>query len=337
MAKNRRTYQSRDEQVSPKAALITLLVALVAAFMTFVLLNDTILHIEGIPTTKEVLLSLGFGEQPNVQTVEGEISVYFVDVGQGDCEIIATPDFTVLIDCGERERYPDVLRYLGYLGIDTLDYVIATHPHSDHIGGMAEILDRITVKRFIMPYIPYDMLPETLCYTDMMESLYENNVMSSYANPGEHIYLGAGTYLEILAPISEDYDDLNDFSIVARLVHGENTFLFTGDIENKAERELLEQGAFTETDVLKVAHHGSSTSSSADFLKAVRPKYAVISCSINNSYGHPHDETVTGLEKIGSSILMTAYEGSIQFISDGETLKIYSSDHGLLTESGEAA
>lgn len=335
MGKNQ--YQrNREERVSPKAALITVLIALAACFMVFVLINDNVLHIEGVPTTKDVLMALGFGEKPNVPTVEGEISVYFVDVGQGDCELIVTPDYNVMIDCGEREMHDDVLRYLDQLGIEKLDYVIATHPHSDHIGGMADILREIPVKRLIMPYIPDDMVPSTACYTKMIEEIAENNVVGSYANAGEQIYLGAGTYLELIAPVSEDYDDLNDYSVVARLVHGGNSFLFTGDIEKTAEMDILEQGGFTETDVLKAAHHGSSTSSCVDFLKAVKPEYAVICAGEDNSYGHPHRETLQNLEKIGCEVLMTMEEGSIQFVSDGETLRIYSAKNGELTES-EAA
>ena len=201
---------------------------------------------------------------------------------------------------------------------------------------MADILREIPVKRLIMPYIPDDMLPSTACYNKMMEEIANNNVVGSYANTGEQIYLGAGTYLEIVAPVSEDYDDLNDYSVVARLVHGENSFLFTGDIEKPAEQDILETGVFLEADVLKAAHHGSSTSSSVDFLKAVNPRYAVICAAEGNSYGHPHRETLQNLEKIGCEVLMTMEEGSIQFVSDGETLKIYSAERGGLTES-EAA
>lgn len=331
----RRYRGSREEGISAKAALITAALAVFALISVFVLLNDTFLHIEGIPTTKQILVALGLGGEPPVELVEGEISVCFIDVGQGDCELIITPKCTVLIDCGERENAETVAGFITDMGIERLDYVIATHPHSDHIGAMADLLERFSVGRLIMPYIPDDMLPSTSCYLRMMEQVDKNGILCSYANVGEQIYLGAGTYLEILAPIGEDYEGLNDFSVVTRLVHGENSFLFTGDIERTAESNILAGGADISADVLKAAHHGSSTSNTKDFLNAVSPKYAVICAGSDNSYGHPHMETVARLKKMDCEMLMTMELGNIIFISDGESLRIYGGGEELV--GGEAA
>lgn len=327
---------NHPEEVTGKSLVITIVVFILALLAVFIFLNDNVLKLDGLPTTRQILRGLGFGSSPYVETVDGEISVHFIDVGQGDSELIVAQGYNVLIDCGERDRGADIIRYLKYLGIEKLDYVILTHPHSDHIGGAYSLLSEIEVERLIMPFIPDDVLPETVAYNNLLDGIEEYEILCSYANAGEQIFLGTGTYLEILAPLYDDYEDLNNYSIVAKLVHGENSFLFTGDIEEDAEIDILEAECDVSADVLKVAHHGSNTSSSTDFLDAVSPKYAVISAGSDNSYGHPHVGTLARLKAIDCEFYVTMECGNIVFVSDGEKLEVYTSGDIDYSES-EAA
>ena len=302
---------------SGKSAYITIAV-LIAAFLLFFYVNDRFLKIDGIPTWDDLYQSAGLSSV--TAEVEGDVSVHFVDVGQGDCELIKTQSKSVLIDCGEKEYYTDVIEYIKSQNIDFLDYVIVTHPHSDHAGGMSFILDEFDIGTVIMPKIQESVIPTTSTYVRLLQSIEKKSIDVKYAVPGQKYILDDGE-LTLLSPV-KDYDDLNNYSVTVRFTHGENTFLFTGDIEKEAESDILEKGYDVSADVLKVAHHGSSTSSQKTFINAVSPKYAVIEVGSPNSYNHPNDETVQRLENKDIIIYRTDLYGSVVFVSDGSILNI---------------
>ena len=300
-----------------KPAYIAIAVV-IAAFLLFFFLNDKFLKIDGIPTWDD--LYKGAGLSSASAKVEGDVSVHFIDVGQGDCELIKTQSKTVLIDCGEKEYYSDVIEYIKSQNIEYIDYVIVTHPHSDHAGGMSFILDEFDIGAVIMPKIHESVIPTTSTYIRLLNSIANKNINVEYASPGRKYKLDDGE-MTLLSPV-KDYDDLNNYSVAVRFVHGENSFLFTGDIEKEAENDIMENGYDISADVLKVGHHGSSTSSQKSFINAVSPQYAVIEVGSPNSYNHPNSDTVKRLEKKEIVIYRTDLYGDIVFVSDGNAFKI---------------
>ncbi|HHX57549.1 MAG TPA: MBL fold metallo-hydrolase, partial [Clostridiales bacterium] len=240
----------------------------------------------GILTYEKLMSVFGFS---NGTIVDGDLSVHFINVGQGDCSLIISDGQTALIDAGEAEYGDTVVSYLNSQGIKKLDYVIVTHPHSDHMGGIATVLESFDVGKVIVPKVSDEMTPTTKTYKVFLQTVQNEGLKLTQAKVGDVYNLGEAS-LELLAPNS-DYKDLNNYSIVSLLTYGENKFLFMGDAESKSEKEMLEKNLLTKVDVLKVGHHGSSTSSKKKFLEVVSPDYAVILCG-DNSYNHPHEDTV---------------------------------------------
>lgn len=250
---------------------------------------------------------------------EGSAQVHYIDVGQGDCSLIISDDgSTILIDCGEREYSGRVLRYLDGLGIDRLDYVLVTHPHSDHMGGMSDIISSdLDIGTFIMPLIPDEYIPTTSVYENMLEALEEKGC-SVRSLSSETLSLGSGS-LELIAP---DYsgENLNNYSAIVRFVFGDRKFLFSGDAEKEIENQILLSGYQISADVYKVGHHGSSTSSGSFWVAAVSPDYCVIECGAGNSYGHPDGDTLRTLRMYTDEILRTDINGTVVFTTDGDTI-----------------
>lgn len=272
-----------------------------------------------LPTWEEIYTAFGFTE-PNHAN---DLAVHFIDVGQGDSILIQTPTGdTMLIDAGEKGYEKTVCDYIDTYGDDTLEYVVATHPHSDHIGALDNVINAYTVSNVIMPRLQESITPTTAAYRDLLSAVKKSKAKVISAKPGYTFALGNGV-CTVLAPV-EQTDDLNNMSVVLRLDWGETSFLFTGDAETAEEKTILKSkyADLVNTDVLKMGHHGSGTSSSAAFLKAASPTYCVISCGTGNDYGHPHTQTLKKLEKLQIDPLRTDLLGSIRIYSDGQILTV---------------
>ncbi|GAB5082403.1 ComEC/Rec2 family competence protein [Hominimerdicola sp. 21CYCFAH17_S] len=295
-----------------KLTFAALIVTALAAAALFVLDRT------GVFTYSDWRIKLGLEEKPAV-VENSDTQVHFIDVGQGDCSLVISDGKTMLIDCGDRDEDNTVIKYLQKLGIKKLDVIIATHPHSDHIGEMSEIIDSFETDKFIMPEIPKAMTPTSKTFENMLSSI-KNRKMKITKAQDESFTLGSAEVQ--LFTSKEEHSDLNNYSVLVKIVHGDNSFLVTGDCETEEEKEMLEQGFDLSAKVLKVGHHGSSTSSSSGFLTAVSPKYAVISCGLDNKYGHPSDETLVRLEKYAENIYITRDDKTIVFLSDGKGLSL---------------
>lgn len=259
------------------------------------------------------------GLSQNTEATPEDFSVHFIDVGQGDCILIKSGGQSMLIDSGESGNAETVLEYIKKEQIEKLDYVVATHPHSDHIGSMSQIIKSISVDNVIMTQLPEKLVPTTKTYKTLLETIKALQLNVIKAEFGNTYQLG-GASVRIISPL-EDYDDLNDTSIVLRADYKNNSFIFTGDAEKRAEENILKSGVDIDADVLKLGHHGSRSSTSEDFIKKVTPKLAVISCGEDNSYGHPHIEILDLLENYKTEHKRTDKNGNIVVTSNGSELK----------------
>ncbi len=241
------------------------------------------------------------------------LDVYFLDVGQADSILLSNNGHYMLIDAGNNEDGPKLVNYFKSLGITKFDYVIATHAHEDHIGGMDDIIKNFDIGTFYMP----DLITTTKTFEDVLDALSEKQI--AFETPTiDQEFSFSDTKITTLY-VNNEAKNLNDSSIVLRLKHGTNTFLFTGDASTKVEKQLLNKNIAS--DVLKVGHHGSRYSTSKEFLNKVNPQYAIISVGINNTYKHPHDETLKKLNDKKIIIYRTDQEGTIVAESNGNIIQ----------------
>lgn len=253
---------------------------------------------------------------PDTSKPEGTLEVHYIDVGQGDATLIKCGSHAMLIDGGNNNKGTTVQLYLKKQGVESLDYVIGTHPDADHIGGLDVIVYKYNCEKVIMP----DYEKDTRTYQELVDVIHDKNMKITYPVVGEQYALGEAKFT-IIAPNSNSYGgNANDYSVAILLEYGKNRFLFTGDAEEASETEMLSNGIELSADVYKVAHHGSRSASTQEFLNAVRPKYAVISCGEGNSYGHPHAEVLNRLRSMGVEVFRTDEQGSIIASSDGENI-----------------
>lgn len=251
---------------------------------------------------------------PGFNLTNESLEVHFIDVGQGDATLILCGEDAMLIDAGENDKGTLVQNYLQAQGVTSLRYMIGTHPDSDHIGGMDVILYKFDCDTVMMP----EKEKNTSAYRDVIDTIKNRGYSNTLPIVGDTYELGDATFT-ILAP-AHSYEDSNNCSIAILLTYGNTRFLFTGDAEEEAEKDILNCGISLRADVYKAGHHGSSTSSSEAFLRAVSPSYAVISCGEDNSYGHPHAEPLNNFRSMGIEVFRTDEQGSIIAISDGKTI-----------------
>lgn len=233
----------------------------------------------------------------------------------------------MLIDCGESSEADNVISFLNEKDVKKLDYVIATHPHSDHMGGMYKIVDNFDIGQIIIPHLDESDIPATRYFEKFLDSCESGGLSLTEAMPGKSMDLGDAK-VEIIAPCSEKYDNTNNYSVGLFITHGDNTFIFTGDAETLAEQEMVESGRLLHADVYKAGHHGSSTSSSEKFMAEINPDYAVISCGAGNSYGHPNKEALKEISRYTDKIYRTDINGTVTFTSDGKELSVSTEKEG---------
>jgi len=261
-------------------------------------------------------------QEPNnasLPTITGKLSVHFINVGQGDSILLQLPDNqTMLIDAGPTEAGPTVVSYLQKQGIKKIDYLVDTHPHADHIGGMDAVIQAFDIGKVYMPRVT----TTTESFESVLRSLQAKGLKITPAKAGLTVLNENGLKISFLAPCGSGYEDLNNWSAVLKVQFGDNSFLLTGDAQSESEQEMLASGANLKADVLKVGHHGSHSSTTPAFLKAVSPKYAIISVGAGNDYGHPHHETLAKLASAGVKVCRTDRDGTVIFVSDGKTLTV---------------
>ena len=251
---------------------------------------------------------------------DSSFSIYYLDVGQGDCTIVKSNESVMMIDTSTQNHTLDIQEALKSLSIDKIDYLVITHQHDDHMGSAKDIIDKYQVENIIMPKLSEINMVTTTSYENLLKSIVNNNVNAISSTVGESFWLGDAS-VQIFSPSKQD-EDLNNMSIVLKVVYGETKFIFQGDAEKAVEKQLLNSDFDLFADIIKLGHHGSNTSSTDKYLKAVNPKYAIISCGADNSYGHPHDEVIERLRKNNISFYITAQTGDITVTSDGKNIDI---------------
>lgn len=246
-----------------------------------------------------------------------EMLVHYIDVGQGDSILVQVNNKNLLIDSGPVANKDDVLSYLDSLGLLSLDYIIATHPHEDHIGNMSSIINKYNIGKFYAPKVEHT----TSSFEKMVESLVLKNLKINVIKAGiDSIDLGDGTNVTVFAPIKEEYSNLNNYSPIIKIEYGNNSFLFTGDAEKEVESEVISKNLNLKSDVLKLGHHGSSTSSCSSFFNKVNPSIAIISLGSNNKYGHPSKETTDLLKNNNTTVYRTDFNKTIVLSSNGNEI-----------------
>lgn len=248
---------------------------------------------------------------------EGDLQIHFIDVGQADAILVKQGENAMLVDAGENETRDELNDYITSQGVTNLDYVIATHPHSDHIGAMYFVIDNFEVGQVLMSAKTHT----TKTYEKLLTSIKNKNVEKIVPKLGDKFKLGDATFKIVGPTYASNYgDNINDYSLVIKLTFGNNTFLLTGDAEEKSEEDMLLSGIDLKCDLLKVGHHGSSTATTEEFLKAVNPRYAVVSVGQDNKHGLPDGRVMKLLKSYNIPVYRTDESGTIVVTSNGNKI-----------------
>jgi len=267
-----------------------------------------------INNEKDIIKTSNIEEVQIEKIIDSELNIYFINVGQADCVLIQNNNENMLIDAGNNEDGDKIVKYLQSLGIKKFKYVIGTHPHEDHIGGLDNIINSFDIGELFMP----DVYTTTKTFEEILDCLENKKMNFQVPKLGDKLMLG-DSIIDILYS-GTDTEDLNDASIVLKITFGSNSFLFTGDATSKVEKQILNRNI--DADVYKVAHHGSNTSNNNKFLDRINPTYGIISCGKDNSYNHPHSEVIEALEKRNVKIYRTDQLGTILVTSNGKNINI---------------
>lgn len=247
---------------------------------------------------------------------EAKLIIHYLNVGQGDSILIELPTKEILlIDAGEAKESDNIIAYIKSLGYEEIDYLIGTHPHADHIGGLEKIIKTFLIKNIYMP----KAIATSKTYENLLKTIAGKNMTVKNAKAGVSIINQEDLKILFLAPNSNSYSKINNYSAVLKLEYKKRQFLFMGDAEVESEEEIKEE---ISADVIKIGHHGSNTSTSQSFLERVKPTYAIISVGKENKYQHPHAEIINRLKNNGIDIYQTDEDGTIKVITDGEAILI---------------
>ncbi len=307
------------EKIKNKKLLLIIIAVLVAVVIAVVMLvtnkneEENPEETESTTNWAEELADAGLSPYNTSLSAydNAEFTVDFIDVEQGDCALVSCNDKHMLVDCGEAEYYEVVKHFLENKGVEKLDIVIVSHPHTDHMGGMSKLFNDFAIGTLIMPEIGNHKDLEISVYETFQQSLEEHSINVVYPEAEDTFSLDKAN-VTIIAPLRK-YREINNMSVIAMVEFEGKKFLFTGDAEERAELRVLRSNANLDCDVLKVAHHGSDSSSAEEFIKASSPEIAVISVAQSNEYNHPDGKSIRNLLKEDAEIYRTDLDGTISF------------------------
>lgn len=293
--------------------------AFVIVLLCIAALIISILELFGITNWHKV--NVFTGAVDGVKVADTDFAVYYLDVDQSDCSIIVCDGKVMVIDTGSYPQLAEIQEALYALEVETIDYLVITHQHDDHMSCAERLMGIYNVKNIIMPRLSEENAVNTETYTRLLHAIADYGVNPIAAQHGESLELGSAT-VEVLAPLKQ-YKELNNMSIVMKITYGETSFLFQGDAESQVEKDLLYSDYDLTADVLKLGHHGSKTASTEKYLDAVNPQIAVISCGQGNTYGHPRVVVMEYLVERDIDFYITVDSGDITVASDGKNIEVF--------------
>ena len=282
------------------------------SYLAVLLLASLMMLFEKMDTSAPETQKITVMQQSETSITGGPMHVYYLDVGQGSSALVESDGHFMLIDGGDRSHSSFVVSSLQDLGVTSLDYILVSHYHADHLSGIVGALNAFDCKTVICP----DYETDTKLFSSFLTALEEKEIPMLYPSIGDRFSLGSASFT-VIGPVSYHYEDENNNSIGIRLVHGEDSFLFTGDAEAESEEDFCKESNFLSCDVYAAGHHGSASSTTWSLLQQALPEYVVISCGKENPYGHPHEETMEKLEAIGAKVFRTDEQGTILATSSG--------------------